>query len=134
MSTSYSLSTSESVQLRVQCVRIRDGIESVSTPSAIQFATPSLAVISRKKTLEVTEQGMLAIRAQDISNVQWIQYHILSDKHYAFVILVGFNFSFESYELQYEVDVASSTYHANRETECYFVVKTFCILVIKLLN
>ncbi|CAG9535682.1 unnamed protein product [Cercopithifilaria johnstoni] len=90
MSTSYSLSTSESVQLRVQCVRIRDGIESVSTPSAIQFATPSLAVIPRKKTLEVTEQGMLAIRAQDISNVQWIQYHILSDKHYAFVILLLF--------------------------------------------
>ncbi|EFO22071.2 hypothetical protein LOAG_06415 [Loa loa] len=90
ISTSYSLSTSESVQLRVQCVRIRDGIESVSTPSAIQFATPSLAVIPRKKTLEVTEQEMLAIRAQDISNVQWIQYHILSDKHYAFVILLLF--------------------------------------------
>uniref|UniRef100_A0A8R1XR77 Fibronectin type-III domain-containing protein n=1 Tax=Onchocerca volvulus TaxID=6282 RepID=A0A8R1XR77_ONCVO len=95
MSTSYSLSTSESVQLRVQCVRIRDGIESVSAPSAIQFATPSLAVIPRKKTLEITEQEMLAIRAQDISNVQWIQYHILSDKHYAFVILVGFDFLFE---------------------------------------
>ncbi|VDP14211.1 unnamed protein product [Onchocerca flexuosa] len=90
VSTSYSLSTSESVQLRVQCVRIRDGIESVSAPSAIQFATPSLAIIPRKKTLEITDQEMLAIRAQDISNVQWIQYHILSDKHYAFVILLLF--------------------------------------------
>uniref|UniRef100_A0A0R3S1Y8 Fibronectin type III domain protein n=1 Tax=Elaeophora elaphi TaxID=1147741 RepID=A0A0R3S1Y8_9BILA len=102
MSTSYSLSTSESVQLRVQCVRIRDGIESVSTPSAIQFATPSIAVIPRKKTLEVTGQEMLAIRAHDISNVQWIQYHILSDKHYAFVILVSFNFLFEPFMLSYE--------------------------------
>ncbi|KAM3727642.1 Fibronectin type III domain-containing protein 3B [Dirofilaria immitis] len=90
LSTSYSLSTSESVQLRVQCVRIRDGIESVSAPSAIQFATPSLAVIPRKKALELTEQEMLAIRSQDVSNVQWIQYHILSDKHYAFVILLLF--------------------------------------------
>uniref|UniRef100_A0A915PDA4 Fibronectin type-III domain-containing protein n=1 Tax=Setaria digitata TaxID=48799 RepID=A0A915PDA4_9BILA len=90
ISTSYSLATSESVQLRVQCVRIRDGIESVSAPSAIQFATPSVAVMSRKKTVEMTEQEMLAIRSQDISNVQWIQYHILSDKHYAFVILLLF--------------------------------------------
>uniref|UniRef100_A0A183EU73 Fibronectin type-III domain-containing protein n=1 Tax=Gongylonema pulchrum TaxID=637853 RepID=A0A183EU73_9BILA len=88
ISTSYSFSTSESVQLRVQCVRVRDGVESVSAPSAVQFATPSLVTVPSKKPLELTEQEILA--AQNFSNVQWIQYHILSDKHYALVILMLF--------------------------------------------
>lgn len=91
VSTSYSLASSESVQLRVQCVRIRDGIESVSAPSAVQFATPSIAPPSRPKGIQSTiEHETVQLSCNNMSNMQWIQYHIFSDTHYAVVILALF--------------------------------------------
>lgn len=89
VSTSYSLSTSESVQLRVQCVRMRDGVESVSSPSAVQFATPSVSLASHRKAQEVIEDEEITFE-EETSGVDWIRYHVLSDKHYALVILVCF--------------------------------------------
>uniref|UniRef100_F1KRI8 Fibronectin type III domain-containing protein 3B n=1 Tax=Ascaris suum TaxID=6253 RepID=F1KRI8_ASCSU len=93
VSTSYSLSSVESVQLRVQCVRVRDGNESVSAPSAVQFATPSLVTPSRTRYSLDNEHRPSVSESDtstDTSNVHWIQYHLFSDKHYAIVILAFF--------------------------------------------
>ncbi|VDM40266.1 unnamed protein product [Toxocara canis] len=94
VSTCYSLSSSESVQLRVLCVRVRDGHESVSAPSAIQFATPSLVHPSRSKSATLDNEHRPSMSDSetsiDTSNVHWIHYHIFSDKHYALAILAFF--------------------------------------------
>lgn len=64
---------------------MRNGTESVSAPSAIQFVKPSLVLSSNYKDINDTLTPNI-----DITKMQWIQYHIFSDKNYAFIILVSF--------------------------------------------
>ena len=101
--TSYSLSTSESVQLRVQCVRIRNGVESVSLPSPAQLAAPSTVTPSIVRTNEETfASDTEELTTHNMSSMQWIQYYLFSDTHYALAILASLfsSLSFRGFSLE----------------------------------